>query len=294
MKIRFAVAPHAGSVLGQLTAFADAVETGGFDGIWLSDLPATPALDPLLGLATIAGRTRRMHLGANIVALGRNPFLLAKVLSQLDHLSDGRLLLSFVTGLHQAGERDVLALGGASRGELLEEVLGLARAWWTGETVTHASPRWTFTAQPGPGRPRQSPLEVWLGGRGPRALDRVGRIADGWLGAMVTPQEAAGARERIQEAAARAGRELDPEHFGMSIAYARTAPSPEILRELTRRRDDVDPATLVPVGADGLRAMLAGYRDAGLSKFVVRPAAPVESWEQEIGWLADAILDLQS
>ena len=294
MKIRFAVAPHAGSLLGRLTAFADAVETGGFDGIWLSDLPATPALDPVLGLATIAARTRRMHLGANIVPLGRNPFLLAKALSQLDQLSDGRLLLSFVTGLHQPGERDVLALGGASRGELLEEVLGLARAWWSGETVTHASPRWTFTAQPGPGRPRQSPLEVWLGGRGPRALDRVGRIADGWLGAMVTPREAAGARERIQEAAARAGRELDPEHFGMSIAYARTAPSSEILRELTRRRDDVDPATLVPVGADGLRAMLADYRDAGLSKFVVRPAAPVESWEQEIGWLADAILDLQT
>ena len=294
MKIRFAVAPHAGSLLGRLTAFADAVEAGGFDGIWLSDLPATPALDPLLGLATIAGRTRRMHLGANIVPLGRNPFLLAKALSQLDQLSDGRLLLSFVTGLHQPGERDVLALGGASRGELLEEVLGLARAWWNGETVTHASPRWTFTAQPGPGRPRQSPLEVWLGGRGPRALDRVGRIADGWLGAMVTPREAAGARERIQEAAARAGRELDPEHFGMSIPYARTAPPPEVLRELTRRRDDVDPATLVPVGADRLRAMLAGYRDAGLSKFVVRPAAPVESWEQEIGWLADAILDLQT
>ena len=62
---------------------------------------------------------------------------------------------------------------------------------------------------------------MWLGGRGPAALDRVGRLADGWLGAFVTPAEAALARERIHAAARAAGRSFDPEHFGLSIAYAR-------------------------------------------------------------------------
>ena len=56
-----------------------------------------------------------MHLGANLVPLGRNPFLLAKELAQLDQISAGRLLLSFVTGLGQPGERQALGLDGARR-----------------------------------------------------------------------------------------------------------------------------------------------------------------------------------
>ncbi|MGZ4177980.1 MAG: LLM class flavin-dependent oxidoreductase [Solirubrobacteraceae bacterium] len=291
MKVRFAVAP-ARDV--DILEFAEALEDSGFDGIWLSDLPVAPVLDPLLGLALTAGRTRRLRLGANVVPLGRNPFLLAKELAQLDQLSGGRLLLSFVTGLGQPGEREALGLDGAGRGEVLEEVLGLVRAWWAGETVTHRSPRWTFTELPSPGRPVQDPLEVWLGGRGPKALDRVGRIADGWLGAQLTPLEAEAARRRIQEAADRAGREVDPEHFGLSIPYARAEPPAEVLRSVAARRSDIDPRELVPVGAEGLRAFLGGCIEAGLSKFVVRPAGPVGSWAEETVWLSDAILDLQT
>jgi probable F420-dependent oxidoreductase len=291
MNVRFAVAPQRDV---DILKFAEALEASGFDGIWLSDLPAAPVLDPLLGLALAAGRTRRLRLGANVVPLGRNPFLLAKELAQLDQLSGGRLLLSFVTGLGGPGEREALGLDGAGRGDVLEEVLGLARAWWAGETVTHRSARWSFTDLPSPGRPVQDPLEVWLGGRGPKALDRVGRVADGWLGAQLTPAETAIARRRIQEAAARAGREVDPEHFGLSIPYARTEPSAEVLRAIGARRADVDPRDLVPVGAAGLRAFVDGCIESGLSKFVVRPAGPVASWVEEAGWLADAILDHQT
>src|ERR1700742_3701388 len=105
MKVRFAVAPGGGAQEGvELLAFAEVLERSGFDGVWLSDVPLAPLLDPLLGLALIAGRTSRLHLGANVVPLGRNPFLLAKELAQLDRLSDGRLLLSFVTGIGAPGE----------------------------------------------------------------------------------------------------------------------------------------------------------------------------------------------
>ena len=243
MKIRFAVAPHAGSLSGaDLAAFAEALEAAGFDGLWLSDLPVAPVLDPLLALALAAGRTSRLHLGANLVPLGRNPFLLAKELAQLDQISGGRLLLSFVTGLGQPGERQALGLDGARRGDVLEEMLGLLRSWWAGETVDHRSERWTFDQLAPAARPVQDPLEVWLGGRGPHALERVGRIADGWLGAQLTPVEAEPARRHIQDAARRAGREVDPEHFGMSIPYARVNPDAELLRPLSARRPDVDPA----------------------------------------------------
>jgi len=118
---------------GELLAFSDAIEASGFDGIWLSDIPLAPVIDPLLGLALVAGRTTRLRLGANVVPLGRNPFLLAKELAQLDRISNGRLLLSFVTGIGargsarrsgsetQAGVRysrkcsDCSALGGPAR-----------------------------------------------------------------------------------------------------------------------------------------------------------------------------------
>src|ERR1700759_2109301 len=165
VKIRFAVAPQTASLTGEsMLDFAEALEASGFDGIWLSDLPVAPVLDPMLGLALAAGRSRRLRLGANVVPLGRNPFLLAKELAQLDQLSGGRLLLSFVTGLGQAGEREALGLGGAGRGEVLEEVLKLVRAWWAGETVTHRSPRWSFTELPSAGRPVPDPPGGWLGG----------------------------------------------------------------------------------------------------------------------------------
>lgn len=122
----------------------------------------------------------------------------------------------------------------------------------------------------------------------------MGRVADGWLGAQLTPPEAGEARRRIQEAAARAGREVDPEHFGLSIVYSRGEPAPGVLRSVAARRRDIDPRKLVPVGAAGLREFVQGCIDAGLSKFVVRPAGPVAAWNEEAAWLSDAILDLQT
>jgi probable F420-dependent oxidoreductase len=294
VKIRFAVAPGADVNAAGLFPFAHALEASGFDGIWLSDLPVAPLLDPLLAIATIAARTERLRLGANVVPLGRNPFLLAKELAQLDHLSNGRLLLSFVPGLGRREERKALGVDGADRGALLEEALGLMRIWWAGDEVRHRSETWSFPGTPSVARPLQDPLEVWLGGRGPKALERVGRIADGWLGALVTPDEAAAARERIDEAARRAGREFDPEHFGLSIGYARREPGDAVLTELHALRPDIDPRSMLPVGAHELRQTIDRLMDAGLSKFVLRPLQEVTAWDDEAAWLGDAILHLQT
>src|SRR3984957_12697119 len=149
MKIRFAVAPGSAALAGdELLAFSDALEASGFDGIWLSDLPVAPILDPLLGIALLAGITDRVRLGANVVPLGRHPFVLAKQLAQLDQISNGRLLLSFVTGIEQPSERNGLMPPGATRGAVLEEVLALLRAWWAGKTVDHESEQWSFRAVP--------------------------------------------------------------------------------------------------------------------------------------------------
>jgi alkanesulfonate monooxygenase SsuD/methylene tetrahydromethanopterin reductase-like flavin-dependent oxidoreductase (luciferase family) len=168
MKVRFAVGPPGGAVSGSdLVSFALALEEAGFDGIWLSDLPVAPVLDPLLALALIAGRTRTLRLGANIVPFGRSPYVLAKTLAQLDQVCDGRLLLSFVTGLGQPGERSALGLDDVNRGAALEEVLAHVRSLWGADEGARPVPPEMSRAALAAARPLQDPLEVWLGGRGP-------------------------------------------------------------------------------------------------------------------------------
>jgi probable F420-dependent oxidoreductase len=296
VKVRFAVAPGFGSdEADDFLALVDGLEERGFDTIWMSDVPmAGTSWDPLLGLAVAAGRTRRLKLGANVVPIGRNPFRLAKELAQLDRLCHGRLLLSFVPGLDQPGERQALGIGAADRGRFMDEIVPLLRRWWDGEAVDHRSERFDFRGvvlSPGP---VQHPLEIWMGGIGPKALERTGRLADGWLGAAVTPEEAGQARLRIEEAAAAAGRTADPEHFGLSLGYGHQEPSEAALALMRRRRPDADPRAFYPVGRAEVRDLIGRYVDNGISKFVLRPAEATASWDEELAWLADTVLDLQT
>ncbi len=295
MKIRFAVSPPLpGGDLDRFGRTVDELERLGFDSVWLPDITLGTLVDPLVGLAFAAGRTSRLKLGADVVPVGRNPLGLAKDLAQLDRLSGGRLLLSFVSGVDQPGEREVLGIGGANRGLILEEMTPLLRAWWAGETVDHRSERWHLPQVASPARPVQDPLEVWFGGFGPKALVRAGRFSDGWLGSAMPPAEAGAARQRIQQAADEAGRMIDPEHFGLSIPYAEEAVDAATIERLRARRPDVDVSELVPLGPRGLRELIRRLVDEGLSKFVVRPTAADGATSAGLGRLAEVLLPLQT
>lgn len=289
MKVRFAVAPGGSFDPDDFAAFVLALEARRFDTVWLSDLPVGDTVDPLVGLAFAAAATRRLKLGANVVPFGISPPRLAKDLAQIDRLSGGRLLLSLVPGVGQPGERAALGTTGSDRGLEMEEVMGLLRRWWAGETAGPGE----VAIQP---TPVQQPLELWLGGHGPRALERAGRLADGWLGATLTPEEAGAARRAIQDAAAGAGRQVDPEHFGMSIGYARHALPAGLEANLRTRRPkgDAPMADLAPVGAEALRTLVARYVEHGVSKFVLRPLDRKGPWDDELGWLAEVVLPLQT
>lgn len=301
MKVRIAVAPSFSSFdPTEFTGFIEGLEAHGFDTVWLSDIPMGASTDPLVALAHAAARTRKLKLGTNIVPLGRNPMILAKQLAQLDLLSNGRLLLSFVPGVDQPGERGALGTGKANRGKVLEEVIALVRAWWSGETVHGSFGPYVYDGVEVRPRPQQDPLEIWLGGMGPAALERAGRLADGWLGAMLEPEAAGEARRAIERAASDSGRHIDPEHFGLSLAYSRTEPSPRALEMMKARRPDADPRSLLPTGRDELRSLLRAHIDHGISKFVLRLTAgsltddvPTPTAD-ELAWLADAVLDLQT
>ncbi len=301
MKVRIAVAPSFTSFDPAVyTSFIEGLEMFGFDTVWLSDIPMGASTDPLVALSYAAARTTKLKLGTNIVPLGRNPMLLAKELAQLDLLSNGRLLLSLVPGIDQPGERGALGVGKANRGKLLEAFITLMRAWWQGESVTGAFGPYQYEAVEVRPLPRQNPLEIWLGGMGPVALERAGRLADGWLGAVLEPEAAGLARRAIEESAERAGRHIDADHFGLSIPYARVEPHERAYEAMRARRPDADPRALLPVGRDELRALLSGHIEAGITKFVLRltGAASTEDMptasHDDLAWLADAVLDLQT
>lgn len=288
MKVRFAVSGGGGAPdASQLREFVTGAEGLGFDTVWFSDLPVLPSTDPMLAVAMAAAWTSRIKLGVNLVPFGYQPFVFARQVAQLDQLSGGRLLLTLVPGLDQPGERQALGIGAAHRGKLLDELVPKLRSLWEGNAAgIDGSPPLAV-------RPVQNPLEVWLGGSGPEAVLRAGRLSDGWLGSLMTPSRAADIKVEIQQAAASAGRTIDPEHFGLSIGYARERSDLERTIPI-RRRPAVDLAEVVPIGRDALRDLIGDLVGAGLSKFVVRRIAPAASWEDELAWLAGTVLDLQT
>ena len=283
MKVRFAVSiGTAAGDAGRLAGALRDAETIGFDTVWFSDVPLMATTDPMLAVTVAAASTTRVKVGANFVPFGHSPFVFARQLAQLDLLTSGRLLLTLVPGLDQPGERAALGIGDANRGHLLDELIPRLRELWSGGGEV-----------PLPLKPIQDPREIWLGGSGPQAVRRAGRLADGWLGSLVSPDRAGAIREEIVSAAGDAGRVIDPEHFGLSIAYAQESGDFDSAIRL-RSRPAADLGEVVPVGRVALRDLVTRLVDAGLSKFVVRRVCPVRSWREELEWIAHALLDLQT
>ncbi len=260
MKVRIGVA--VGDLAPErLGAVLDDLDGLGFDSIWLPETFLRGGIDPLIGLAFAAAHVQRLKLGTHLVAPGRNPYLLARSLAQLDRLCGGRLLLTFVAGLDEPAERRAQGVDGGDRNGWFDEHLPAMRTWWSGGEVDGLLLDRL---------PQQQPLEVWLGGRAHRSLVRAGRLGDGWLAARMTVGEALAAKAVIEDAAADAGRQISPEHFGTNLTFA--------------------PGGSLPP----LREQIAGWVDAGFSKLVVRPAAPPADWRATLAQLADDVLDLQT
>src|SRR5204863_5915520 len=224
MKIRIGIgAGGATSMAEALPELVMGLDELGFDSLWLSEVLTGPVLDPVVGLAWAAASNPRLKVGTTMLLPGRNVLRLAKQLSSLDALCNGRLLVTLVPGLTYAPERDAIGVEPKRRGAVTDEVLPLLRRLWAGETVSHEGAAGNFHDVKLSPQPVQQPLEVWLGGTAPAALERCGRLSDGWLPSLCTPDEAAAGRVVIEHAAARAGRSISGEHFGVSIEIGRAS-----------------------------------------------------------------------
>jgi probable F420-dependent oxidoreductase len=296
MKVRFGFTcrGQAELALDDFPRLVDDLERLGFDSLWLPELMLNGPFDPLVGLAHAAARTRRLKLGAYLIVPGRNPVRLARELANLDRLSGGRLLLIMVLGQPDTPEMLAQHVTKAERGALLEEVLPLLRRLWSGEVVHHTGPRYQLRDARLSPTPIQEPLEMWLGGQLPGALQRAGRLGDGWLPGFLTPSEAAEKRRHVEAAAAEAGRTIDPEHFGVNLTYIRGPLPGAVVEQLRRRRPDLDPVHFIPQSRTALHERVDEWLAVGFSKFLLRPAVPPTDWTAELETLAADILERQT
>ena len=295
MKVRIGVSLGPAGQPAQFAAAVDLLEQEGVDSLWLPENVYSPSVEPFTGMAFALARTHKLKAGSGISVLpGRHPVLVAKQLTSLAGLAPARVLPVF--GLQPAlpAERPLFPVPARQRAAVFDESLTLLRLLLTTESVTFHGEFFTVDSasiSPLPAKP----LDIWLGGSAPGGLKRVGRLADGWLGSLLTPAEAKEAVATINQAAADAGRHVDDDHFGLSIPVVLDGDIPGAqIAAIRRRRPDIDPLRLVAAGWGGAQRMIEQYVEAGLSKFVVRPAARFEPFGDFVDGFVKKLKPLQN
>jgi probable F420-dependent oxidoreductase len=293
VKVRIGISLGSAGIPAEFTAAVDRLERDGVDSLWLPEMVYGPLVDPFIGMAHALSRTARLKVGTGVSVLpGRHPVLVAKQLASLAGLAPGRVLPVFGLRPARRGERALFPVPGP-RDEVFDESLRLMRLLLTQDTVSFNGRFFAVDgASVGP-RPAK-PLDIWLGGSAPGALRRVGRLGDGWLASFITPAEAAAGRAAIKEAAAAAGREVEEDHYGISLAVATEGIPDALITAALQRRPDADPASLVATSWPDARRMIEEYVAAGLTKFVIRPAAAVTSFSDFLERFAAELMPLQT
>ena len=294
MKVRIGVALGQAGEPSRFGAAVDVLEQAGIDSLWLPELVYGSLVNPFIGMSWALARTERLKVGTGVAVLpGRDPVLVAKQLASLAGLAPRRVLPVFGLKPARPAELAAFRVPAGRRAAVFDESLELIRRLLGEPEVSFHGEFFTVEAASIGPRPAK-PLDIWVGGSAPGALRRAGRLADGWLASFLTPVEAGAGRVAIETAAAEAGREIEPDHFGISLAVA-TGPALAALHEIARqRRPDTDPAALVADGWADARRKIEDYVLAGLTKFVIRPGAAPADPRQFVDEFAREMLPLQT
>ena len=233
MKIGLAL-PHLGAqaTTENIREFALYAERNGWDSLWTGDRtlypvnPKTPyparadgkvkpankrVFEHLTVLAYVAAITERVRLGVSVLILPfYNPVLLGRRLATLDQLSHGRVTVGAGLGW-SVDEYEAAGAPFHERGRMFEETVRALRAVWGPDPVEFAGKYHTIAASIIGPKPVQDPLPIVIGGFSPKALDRVGRLADGFTAAVVDVDRIVEMTGLVRQAAGASGR--DPEHL---------------------------------------------------------------------------------
>ncbi|WP_448189177.1 LLM class flavin-dependent oxidoreductase [Azospirillum sp. sgz301742] len=190
------------------------VEELGFESLWVWDHillgtdPNFPIADSLTMLTAVAARTKKIKLGTGVLVLPlRNPLLLAKQLSTLDLLSDGRLVLAMASGWYKR-EFDAVGVPFEQRGKIMDKNLEIMTRLWTEPSVTAEMEPYNMreaVMYPKPGtKPRPT---ILIGGYVDAVLKRAGQSGDGWLTYFYTPDAFTRSWEKVVNFAKEAGKD---------------------------------------------------------------------------------------
>ncbi len=276
----------------EASEIAARAESLGYDSLWTGDHIAftLAILDPLLQLAQIATASEKLMLGTSVFLLPlRHPVLAAKQVASIDHLSNGRFIFGVGVGGEFEAEYAAVNVPLAERGARLEAALPLMRGLLAGEPTRGDERFYPFPEIQLKPATQQTKMPIWCGGRAPAALDRMGRLADGWISYVVTPDQYAKGLSKIEAGAERVGREL--QSFGTAhLLFARVADDYETAFEsanahLSRRYAmDFSRATkryaAIGTPAD-VAARMDEYRRAGVRHFILDSIADASDERDE-------------
>jgi probable F420-dependent oxidoreductase len=213
-----------------------AAEDAGFDALFVPEHTHIPAsrespwpggdelpreyshtLDPFVALSAIAATTERLRVGTGIALIvERDPITLAHEAASLDHISGGRFELGVGAGWNFEEMRNHGTDPGMRFRVMRDRVLAM-REIWTREEASYHGEFVSFDRIWCWPKPVQNPhLPVWVGGTGPRVLDRVLEYGDGWFPNMRDLDDLTQRVAELQRRAGEAGRERIPiTYFGL-------------------------------------------------------------------------------
>lgn len=228
---------------------AELAEVAGFESLWVGDhvtlpygeqtLPGNPAdqprLEVVVALAYLAAVTRRARLGVGVIVLPqRQPVLLAKQLSTIDVLSQGRLIVGIGVGYL---EPELQALGAslADRGARTDEYLAAMRAIWDESAPSFAGQFVSFDEVMQRPLPVQRPNPpIVVGGSSPAAYRRAIVSGNGFYASRMNVERAAEVLGEIRELARRHERPAELGELEITLT-----PSEEIDLDTARRYADL-------------------------------------------------------
>jgi probable F420-dependent oxidoreductase len=278
---------------GAVIEVARAAEAFGFHSLWTGDRILDPVhprdrypgsadgrmppeyttfLDPLTVLTVAAGVTSRVRLGTSTLnAPWYSPILLARTLTSIDVLSEGRLDVGFGIGW-SSDEYAAAGVPWSGRGARLEEILDVLERIWADDPVAFEGPLFAVPESRIEPKPVQRPRPpIYLGGYSAAALDRIGRRADGWVApgaplAFLVPMW-----ETVRRAAEKAGR--DPGELRMIVRM-----NPRITEE---------PGDQDRLPGRGTVDQLAGYVHAVAEAGAAEVFVDLQQTTSEVGRLLD-------
>ena len=180
--------------------------------------------EALTTLAALAADTRHARIGCLVFCVGyRNPALLAKAATTLDHISNGRFELGLGAGWHiwEAVAHGYPFPDIGTRLDMLEEGVEIVSQMLAQERTSYSGRHYQVDEVSCFPRPQQSKLPIWIGGRGEkRTLELVAQHADGWNAAYVGPEEFKHLNEVLEEWCSMSGRNSSEIRRGVNVAFA--------------------------------------------------------------------------